>query len=256
MSSILDAATGALLSPFFAGGTKRMVRAGIIDMVDVQITPPLLQILLGETGAVLPMRLERVFCSTLKLDLVRQSVEISELHLVIATHDPPGLDATRADVDNAVRRLIELSNFANRGRQCDLCADAAAAVAPVKTGDGEATFRRWADPITAFLNLTSAMLLPRIHIEAFFMHQSHLQRCVTERPFGFDACLAEVILLWLSLAYPGAGATPGYAVVPATPPRPWHNGPVAGGGARPACPAADTPPAVEMAEDKTLTVTL
>lgn len=30
--------------------------------------------------------------------------------------------------------------------------------------------------------------------------------------------------MWLCLAYPGAGAPPGFAMQTVSPPRPWHNG--------------------------------
>jgi hypothetical protein len=239
---MLDAATGALLNPLFGGGTKRMTRPGFLEMTDVRIMPPLLQMIFGETGAVLPMRLDRVTATTLTVDLVTQRVIVGELRLLMAPHDPPGLAATRDDVDSAVRRLHELSVDAGESAPDELAAPpdlAAGAAAPDKARPAPkngpaARSGRWLGPLTSFLNLTSSHLLPRIHVSRLYMHHAHMQRGVPTRPFAIQAPLAEMVLMWMCMAYPGAGAAPGYVPDAVSPPRPWHNG--AGGGAR--CPAA------------------
>lgn len=202
--------------------------------------PALLQMIFGETGGVLPMRLERVTCTALAVDLIKQRVAVEELHLLMAPHDPPGIDATLDDVDRAIRRLNALSSLPGedvsdlRLPPHDL-AESAAAVAPAKLSPSDGadlptiSTRRWLGPLRAFLNLTSSRLLPRIFVGRLYMHQAHLRRGVPMRPFAIEASLAEIVLMWMCMAYPGAGAEPGFAVVPAIPPRPWHNGKLATG---------------------------
>ena len=106
---VVDSALAAVLSPFFSGGSKHLGSGGIIRMAGgVTITPALLQVLFGTIGEVLPMRLEHALVTALDVKLGTQEVILEELHLLLAPHDPPGLAATRDDVDRAIRRLIEL----------------------------------------------------------------------------------------------------------------------------------------------------
>jgi hypothetical protein len=231
MSELFDAATGAVLSPFFGGGTKRMTRPGFLEMTDVQIMPPLLHMIFGEMGAVLPMRLERVTATTITVDLLTQQVSVGEIHLLMSPHDTSGLVATRDDVDAAVRRLHELSGPSEELAVQPDPASGAAATVPALSDPEDAPVagsRRWLGPLTAFLNLTSSLLLPRIHMTRLYMHQAHIRRGVPARPFAIEATLAEVLLLWMCIAYPGAGATPDFDVVPAAPPPFWLMAPVTG----------------------------
>ena len=45
-----------------------------------------------------------------------------------------------------------------------------------------------------------------------------------QRPFAIETSLAEIVLMWLCMAFPGAGAPGDQQMETVAPPRPWHNG--------------------------------
>ncbi|EOD12560.1 hypothetical protein EMIHUDRAFT_451469, partial [Emiliania huxleyi CCMP1516] len=234
---VVDSALAAVLSPFFSGGSKHLGSGGIIRMAGgVTITPALLQVLFGTIGEVLPMRLEHALVTALDVKLGTQEVILEELHLLLAPHDPPGLAATRDDVDRAIRRLIELVGPVNGtsddppppppglGDGRELVVQKARRTPEEASSSSSGSVARWIGPLMRCLNMTSGLLLPRIHVRKLYMHHVHLQSGVPQRPFAIETSLAEIVLMWLCMAFPGAGAPGDQQMETVAPPRPWHNG--------------------------------
>jgi hypothetical protein len=171
-----------------------------LELRNVDITKTLQALLFADLRQVLPMKLLRLNCKTLTIDLLTIDIQIDEVRLTLAPfdHDDETPPTTREQVDLHARRMLRL--LAEKGAR-----------APPRD------WRR--NPftlglLTSLLGLSSNFLLPRIQIARIFMHHTHLDRGVPTTPFGVDICAAEALLFWLCVAYPGAGALPSQGTDP------------------------------------------
>ena len=163
-----------ILAPFFdLQQGSAVIRGRYIVMRNVNITEACQKLLFSDLRNAFPMKLTKIQCNHLEIDVLTFTAIVSDLTLVV---QPYSSDQSKPTTEAANPHVISLLNLIDK-EESQLSEN----LKPT----------RW-----SIFSLTSDFLLPRIHIHRVYMIHSHLNRGVPKHPFGLNESLAEVLLFW------------------------------------------------------------